>query len=80
MASMKETNNISESAKLGQSFPAVDINKELNPSQNKSFQLDPVSSQISIKTKAKDEERQGDNEDNSSEEASGFSVPNVIPN
>ncbi|CAN4121343.1 unnamed protein product [Withania somnifera] len=30
----------------GESFPAVDAEKELNPQSNKEFQVDPVSSQV----------------------------------
>uniref|UniRef100_A0A5B6ZFN2 Uncharacterized protein n=1 Tax=Davidia involucrata TaxID=16924 RepID=A0A5B6ZFN2_DAVIN len=44
MASPEGTIETTESS--DQAFPAADVDKELNPSRNKDFEVDPVSSQM----------------------------------
>ena len=51
MASLKETGNIAKC--LEEKFPSVDINKELNPGQDRSFVVDPISSKIASSTETK---------------------------
>ncbi|GFZ02501.1 hypothetical protein Acr_15g0011090 [Actinidia rufa] len=43
---MEETNGISLGSDSDKTFPAVDIDKELNPGRNTNFEVDPVSSHL----------------------------------
>ncbi|KAL6998045.1 hypothetical protein U1Q18_008171 [Sarracenia purpurea var. burkii] len=50
---MEAANEISEGS--DQTFPAADVDKELNPGQNTSFEVDPVSSQVDSSKKIREQ-------------------------
>ena len=43
---MEETNEIPQGSDPDKTFPAIDVNKELNPGRNTNFAVDPMSSQV----------------------------------
>ncbi|KAA8518566.1 hypothetical protein F0562_016040 [Nyssa sinensis] len=50
MASPEGTNGAAD-----QAFPAADVDKELNPGQNKNFEVDPISSQVATSLQIKEQ-------------------------
>ncbi|KAL5545822.1 hypothetical protein UlMin_005509 [Ulmus minor] len=47
---------------MDSTFPVAEINEELNPGENKDFQVDPVSSQIANSLEIKEKEEAEENE------------------
>ncbi|GFY93392.1 hypothetical protein Acr_08g0017880 [Actinidia rufa] len=43
---MEEPNEIPQGSDPDKTFPAIDVDKELNPGRNTNFEVDPVSSQV----------------------------------
>ncbi|KAL0555331.1 hypothetical protein IC582_009275 [Cucumis melo] len=41
----------------GEGFPAVDVERELNPGDNKHVEVDPISSQVATSLEAKEHEK-----------------------
>ncbi|KAA8516728.1 hypothetical protein F0562_016766 [Nyssa sinensis] len=53
MASIEGTNGTAGGS--DGSFPAADVEKELNPGRNKNFEVDPTSSQVATSVEAKEQ-------------------------
>ncbi|XP_027176860.1 uncharacterized protein LOC113775991 [Coffea eugenioides] len=56
-------------ASPGDAFPAADAEKELNPGENKNFEVDPVSSEVATSLQIKEQIEAAEKKENEKKDA-----------